>query len=335
MTLIAAVHLPRKLYLAGDTRVTYKDVNSGAILRTENNLLKVAGLAPRVRMMVAGDARLAAHFSFELRKLVNRKTTINQFRQIVERHVGSIVDSYLQRGGKRSEGVAIIFAGHNKSKGKFINSAWASEILDKSRPPGEGTNFYLPIDVEIMRAIGDYAKYHGDVKDGTMVWASNLPSSRVFALKIKRIDGSVEPEFIECPCHGSLVIHPKEGVLEVAMPAQYLHNIDYPASEGFHADMEKDCGLLQTFVLTAAEQHKLDTVGGCVFGMRVVPDGDYYLTGELRRKRRQTGQDEQIFRIFMEDGALAYEVGEEKGFLRSFENYLNEGGIEARADMEL
>ncbi len=335
MTLLAAVHLPRKLYIAGDTRVTFKDPRTGKIIKTQDDLIKASGLAPNIRMYVAGSTRLAAHFSFELRTLVNSKTTINQFRQIVEKNVGKIIDSYLSRGGNTDEGVAIIFGGHNKSSGKFVNSSWAKEILDRHVPKIEGQTFHAPIDSAVLNAIAEHAKYHGQVKDGTQVWAKNLPSSRVFALKIGRIDGSTDPEFIDLACPGTLVISPDSTAVKEEMPRELLYRIDSTIHGDPKADMEKDLGLVQSFIIAAAKDHRLTTVGGCVFAMRVVPGGDYYLMGELRRRNLKTGKDELLFKIYQKDGEIAYSVGDEEGYLRSYESFLNEQEIKPSARMEI
>jgi hypothetical protein len=233
------------------------------------------------------------------------------------------------------EGVAIIFGGHNKSKGKWVNSSWAKEIFERHMPGVDGKTFYPPIDREILIAIAEHAQQNGETKDGTSVWAKNLPSSRVFALRIARIDGSVEPEFIDLPCPGTLVISPNSVAVKDEMPREYLHNIDYTISGNAKKDMEKDLGLIQTFIITTANEHKLPTVGGCVFAMRVVPGGDYYLMGELRRRNLKTGDDELIFKIYPKNGKIAYSADGEDGYLRSYESFLNDNKITPFSLMEL
>ncbi len=331
MTMIVGVHLPRKIYLSADSRLTIKDPSSGKV-QFKNDLIKCAGLCPNIRMAVAGSAKLAAYFSFELRKLVKKKTTINQFRQIVESNVIRIADSYLRSGGSTNEKVAFIFAGHGKSNGKYIDAGKVQRVIEPFKPQQDGSMHCPTLDIDILRAIGKLAEKIGKVNVGTRVWVPNLPSSRIFSLRLK-LDGTSGPEFEECDCYSATIIHPKENTVKIDMSNSTLASIEATGV----ANLNDDTGLLAKFILEEAEARGFPSVGGCVFSMRVIPGDDYYLMGELKRKDKETGQLKTIFNIYEKNGAFAYQLQDgEEGLMRSFESFLNKKDSSAAlADTEI
>jgi hypothetical protein len=118
MTVIMGLNLSDKVYLAGDSRLSYYE--GGQTYTRHDNIQKVENISgnPSITVASAGDARFAKTIINKL-KTTELLTGISDLRAGIETWIGPVVDRYFTQHGYSE--VTFIFGGSDPGTKKIIS----------------------------------------------------------------------------------------------------------------------------------------------------------------------------------------------------------------------
>ena len=143
MTLIMALNLSDRIYLAADTRVTKKPD-----METADNIMKIAPVWGRslpgqpfydkneVFIAVAGDVEFASFFYNELKEAISKKRLPSDIRELyknIDDFARGLVDRWMTELGKEYRNCCIIFGGTSRYRNKKIDRQKLKVIIQEYR----------------------------------------------------------------------------------------------------------------------------------------------------------------------------------------------------------
>lgn len=307
MSLILGIHLTRKIYLVFDTRATtrYKDG------RCEHNddLIKVFLINKRISALVAGDAAPASFILGELKKRADEQSSMENFKEIINKELKKIISKYVNRTGKYGN-IALIIAGFNPGKRKKIESSALGEAMSaKLVARGDGSMARQAIDKTIINALSSAMSRQGILQKGMCV-ELDVPDTEMIALEINIRLCSYTLKPIDC--YKYIIYHPGQPVITVDAPPELISILDFGErqSTNWQDIVYEDATRLMNLVNRAIRKYKFDTVGGHILTALVTLNGYFIPLGDLGRIK--DGKVVKAGSIYAKNGDLSYRLEDGK-----------------------
>ncbi|WKZ29363.1 MAG: hypothetical protein QY323_01375 [Patescibacteria group bacterium] len=325
MSLILGVHLPNRLFLAADTRLT---VIKDGEKTYRDNFWKVADFGPQITCVVAGDAYLAG---FILRKIAGsgiKHDNINQFRPWLEANLPTFIDAYLGEGGTYKK-VAMIFGGYDRTAKKKLNSSALGDAMSKPFVGKEG----VVMDVATNRMVIDglmreFARRGMEQIPKDAEFEIDYPDSSVFAVEIELPNA---PAFRTIPCYG-VVLYAQKNLREEHATMDMVQKLETQTDT---RQKGEDAVVMWSLNLVAMidemiSKYSLDGVGGHKLTVLLTPEGNVIPMTTVKKMNKETGKIATVSDICVQDDAFC--VRDDNGTVSPFEQVMNYG---LQADAEI
>lgn len=280
MSLILGVHLPKKLYLVSDTRVTTKYKNGKK--KFEDDFIKLFSINRRISALEAGSASPAAFILKKLKKEVGEHGSFDNLKEIVNYKLKQIVSEYVNKTGLYGD-VALIFAGYNPNKQKKIDcvalgDAMSADLVSR----GEGSFMNQSIDNDIKVSLVKAIVGKGKLGKGDLVEIQNTTDSGMISIEIDIKNNKYKME--EINCYDYVVFHPNQSFRKIKLPKELISQIEFgnKKSSNWQDILYDDSEKLLSFVNKEIVKNNFETVGGNLFiGLATQNNYFIYPTGDL------------------------------------------------------
>lgn len=303
MSLILGIHLLRKLYLVSDTRVTTIKVDGKN--EYSDNFLKFMPINKNVSAVSAGNVLPAAYIITELRSKMNPQTTITEFKDILQKNLGNLLNNYVKRQD-RDGLVAFIFAGFNPDKKKKIETSRLGNTMSAPLVQrGDGSMMNQSIDRAITNALVKAMNEKGYLPQGTEIEV-DVPDSEMFSLEIDIKKGKYNYKQVEC--YDYAIFHPGYWIETIELPIELRSSLEFrtrnqSSDEGF---LYEDASILMNFVAKSSKNRGFASVGGQVITFLQTPHGAIFPTGDIATIRN--GQIVPVGGIYSKEGKICYKL---------------------------
>lgn len=257
MTVILGVNLSDKLYLSGDSRLSY--VKNDKLLTRHDNMQKVENIYGKRVITVAsgGDARFA---SFVLNKFKTDDISfleIGELRKQIESWIGKVAHEYFTIYGNSS--VTFIFGGSNSNKKKIISGKHFREMAN-AYTGGKGL-------IRANNAINDlFQRYkHIPTEDLEL----NVPETQLFSIEISPSSLNVTDTK-----WGEFLMYGSPGLTREDIAIKDIASFEFnPSFINNGSGVGNDIALLNAFIYSQAKKNNLGGVGGSVVSIENNSDG--------------------------------------------------------------
>lgn len=323
MSLILGVHLPRKIYLVGDTRLTTR---KGLTKSYEDDLIKFFSINTGVSAVAAGDAQAAAFILNQLRVSAGEAATITDFENNIKVWVEKGVKKYVEESKRHRYDLAFIIGGFDKGREQEINSTTFGEIASLEPRQIEGKTFHQDIDMIVMSGLAKYILKHGEAGANT-VFTAELPYSKIIGVEAHIYPTYMKIETKLIGCYEAIINHPDQSTKQITLPPDIVSRIEFGKRASSAEDQVYSEALkLVVYALKLAEAEGFDSVGGNFLPFLRLPDHAYIPTAELFRKQND-GTVVKIGGYENVNGMLQYENKDgSSGIYRSLATILAEKG---------
>jgi|SRR5581483_6019599 len=307
MTLIMGFNLSDKVYVAGDSRLSYFE--NGNIRVRNDNMLKVEVLpgTEHITVASAGDARFARHI---LKKLSGTEFSKNGIAAIcgnIEEWLKPVAEKYFTTNGYTN--VTFIFGGTDDNSRKVINGAhW--KAMANAYTGGKGAIF---INSAVHKALSPGKPVPDDDLEldakNTVLFSVQISTAGI------QITETKWGEFLIYGQGSTLV----KGDIELKDIASL--ELKPPLRQGDNQDGNA-IALLCGIILSSAIKYNLTGVGGSVFALQNNMDGNvYFVTGRAQMyslekmekvKEGDSLMPDLVSEIVVEDNKIYRIVGDEK-----------------------
>jgi hypothetical protein len=274
MSVILGVHLPKRLYLVSDTRLTKQD---GSV---EDDFIKCFFLNTSMSVVAAGSAPFASHVLNRLRNLITDESRTPELKHLIDTRLQTIVREYVNSTGRVNQPAAFVFAGFNGRKRKRINSTRLGDLLYRAGRSGE-----LATDADLMRGLERAMQQTNGRLLRDQYIKVDIPGSEMFTLQVEaRQDNIYADGPHQVGCFDYAVFHPRGRFVTVGLPESLLWELEFrPNLRGnFEEMLRTDTLMLTQFVWQTIQQYDFAaTVGGHIFVILQTQGGWVYSAGEL------------------------------------------------------
>jgi hypothetical protein len=286
MTLVLAMRLSDRTYIAADTRVTELNQQTGETTYSDNNL-KVEILNSKLVVACAGKLRFIGHALRWLRNRIDEDTGIDDLKSILDEDFKDVINRYMADplGGQADVEASLLFGGVQLDKQDILSVNMVSHLASRNQKLQEEAFERLipllsnlengkPWSLENPQEKIDFDFVFGSSASPALTQAleqsmlapissitSNNIKIRVFAMDVHHTTGI---EFNECD-YGKLI---KRGDGERGEAS----TDDIIARLEMNKDREDRSLANSTLIQEIAERFS-KSVGGCVTVFEVMPDG--------------------------------------------------------------
>ena len=265
MTVILGINLSDKIYIAGDSRLSYE--KDGEIYTRHDNIQKVENLkgCPDISVGCAGDANFARFLHDKMSKKPFAGSSIATLRENVVEWLKPAADEYFTSKGYSQ--VTLIFAGADKSTKKIVSGKRFTELAN-AFTGGKGFVGVKPH----LRAI---------IKPGEKVQDKNytlqINDTKLFSVQISRNGIDVTDTK-----WGEFLIYGPEGLVKDDIGPKEIGTFEFdPTISNNGSGAGNDIALTNAFIYTLAEKYGLSSVGGSVLTLSNEHNGiTTFVTGE-------------------------------------------------------
>lgn len=282
MTLILGLHLPRKLYLSFDTRVTF--YNNGK-KDYEDNLIKLFVLNKRISGVCAGNAHFANYVILKLKEKMRSQSSIDFVKYTINNEIENIAKNYVNETGFLNKKIALIISGYNLLRKKKINSSKLGVILAGEAKTMEGKMIKQSIPNSILNPlISAVIKHNGLKKDDYI--KTELDETKIYGLELEVNNEGVKYSIEEVECCDYIIYHPKQGLIKIQVPDHLLSVIEFRQLRDNQTGQDvfiEDSIYLYTFIAEQIKKHNLENVGGSIITSWVTIEGTIFPTTKIMR----------------------------------------------------
>lgn len=297
MSLIVGLHLPTRLFLAADTRLT--TTLASGLIRVEDNFWKAFSFSgDKISCVVAGNAKLA---TFILRKLEDSnlpKDNIRTFRASIMSQIPDVIDEYLRNGGEYKR-VAIIFGGYNDISKKMVNASTFGNVQAKNLIGTNGMKNQA-INHKMVEGLLSALIRKGAALEKDEEIEIDASDSLIFSLSIEL---PKEPIIHDIPCY-DLVLFSQKQLNETHIPFDIIQKLEVetdPKNKG-DDNLYQSSLVIASLINTMIEKFSLNAVGGEVLTMLLTPYGAAVPTGQIKKVDVRTGQVDLVSDITVSNG---------------------------------
>lgn len=313
MTLVLAINLSDRLYLAADTQVTQRKTD-GTSIRGHDMQLKCEVLSAHLMVGCAGNAKMAAFLVREVLKTGVCNLGIRDFEIELKKILPRIVGEFLLQGASYNESYAILtFAGMDFGKHKIIDVkkyiTLAKRFQDVKKQRIDSTfqkkplqaftqdelsifwimarNSQMGMKDIILRGLKKYG-----VKEGKI----EIPITDGHVFQV-RIDCAAKDEKIlfEDYAWGDWAV--SGAVVPKEIPEELMLNLDFSMAGG---SFEKDNYNLSIAITSNFSKY----IGGCVTSFLINPEGIFTITQSFMRRRVDSQQTEILYEVALINGRI-------------------------------
>jgi len=258
MTVIIGVNLSDKVYLAGDSRLSYE--KDSKVELCHDNMQKVENLkdSHTITVASAGDAKFA---SFLLNRLNYSDLiifNINDFRSSIEEWMTKAVDEYLTQKNNYPDNT-FIFGGVDPNTKKIVSG---EQIINMANAFTGGKGL-IYVNSALQSAIK--VAQPTPKKDIEL----DTPDTRLFSVQVTKNGIRVtDTKF------GEFLIYGPEGLVKDDIGIKEIAKFEFdPSFRNNGSGMGNDYAALNAYIYSQAEKYKLSTVGGSVVVIANFNDG--------------------------------------------------------------
>ncbi|MDB5186342.1 MAG: hypothetical protein JWL85_865, partial [Candidatus Saccharibacteria bacterium] len=266
MTVIVGVNLSDKIYLAGDSRLSY--MKDGQTYTRHDNMQKVENIlnSANISVACAGDAQFSQYILKRLAKEDFCKDNINAFRDAIYDWMLQSADRYFSSTGYTS--ATFMFAGSDQSKKKAVTGERIIELA-KAYTGGKGM-------IKVNDALQSAFKVGEKIPKGER--KLTVADTKLFSVQVGR-DGVT----ITDTEWGEFLIYGPEGLATDDIQPKDIGAFEFdPNFQNNGSGAGNDQAMLNAFIYAQAEKHNLSSVGGSVVCFSNNHDGTTtFITGEV------------------------------------------------------
>lgn len=265
MTVILGINLSNKIYVAGDSRLSYE--KDGNIYTRHDNIQKVENLrgCPDISVACAGDAKFARFLHDKMAKKPFAGSTIAELRNNIAEWLKPVVDEYFTASGYTQ--VTFLFAGADKTSKKVIAGQQFIDLAN-AYTGGRGP-------VGVNKALRDIIKPGEKLqkKDYTL----QISDTKLFSVQISR--NGIE---ITDTKWGEFLIYGPEGLVKDDIGLKEIGTFEFdPSIVNNGSGASNDIAMTNAFIYTMSEKYGLSSVGGSVLTLVNDHEGmTTFVTGE-------------------------------------------------------
>lgn len=266
MTVILGINLSNRVYVAGDSRLSYMD--SGELRVRHDNMQKVESLANSGGIVIAsaGDAKFAHYMLSKMKNPPFAKSTISEVREHIVEWLAPIVDEYFKSNAYSH--VTFILSGADMTSKKKISG---DQFRNLARAY-VGEYGVLKIGPHITEVIKEGEKLTGKS------FELNINNTMLFSVEISQ--NGIFPTDANW---GEILIYGPAGLVKEAYGFKEVGTLEFGDTISDNGSgVGNDIALTNAFIYSAAEKYNLDSVGGSVITMTVLENGKIeFLTGDI------------------------------------------------------
>lgn len=265
MTVIIGVNLSDKIYLAGDSRLSYEQ--NGEVYIRHDNMQKVENIprSKNITMASAGDAKFSQTVITRLSKEAFIKSSINDFRNNIEAWFRLFADEYFTQVGYTE--ATFLFAGSDQDSKKKVSGKRLIEMAN-AYTGGKGI---IRMNSALRSAINEGKKIAQGERE------LNVPDIRLFSVRVNRKGIKITDTQ-----WGAFLIYGPEGLVKDDIQMKDIASFEFnPTMLDNGSGAGNDQALINAFIYTQAEKYNLSTVGGSVVPFSNNADGTTtFITGK-------------------------------------------------------
>lgn len=248
MTVIVGINLSDRIYVAGDSRLSY-EVDGQQYVR-HDNMRKVENVpnSKNITVASAGNARMAQFILNRLGKANFTKDGIAVFRDEIKEWLKPVVDEYFTANGFSR--VTFIFAGSDPKSTKKVSSEKVY-ALASAYTGGQG----------IIKA----NPHLGKAIVGPRPKQDTLLNLKIADTKLFSVE--IGPGLLEITDanYGDMLMYGPPGLVKEDIKQEHIASFEFdPHMHDNGSGAGNDIALLNAFIYSQAEKHKLGSVGGSV-----------------------------------------------------------------------